>query len=68
LIKGNIKNPSPVDRQGFKYTDRVTNSQSKFLTPNYSCLNELQGKNGQVTKINDVQQLGIHFMGEETKA
>ena len=34
----------PVDRQGLKQRDRVTNPQSKFLTQNCSCLKELQGQ------------------------
>jgi hypothetical protein len=38
------KSPPPVDIQGLKERYRVTNSQSKFLTQNCSCLKELQGQ------------------------
>ena len=30
--RGNLKSPSPVDRQGLKWKDGATNPQSKFLT------------------------------------
>ena len=40
----NLKSLPPVDRQGLKWRDRVTNLQSKILTQNCSCLKELQGQ------------------------
>jgi hypothetical protein len=39
-----LKSPPPVDRQGLKKRDSVTNPQSKYLTLNCFCLKELQGQ------------------------
>jgi hypothetical protein len=39
--RGNLKSPPPVNKQGLKRRDDVTNSQSKFLTQKCSCLKEL---------------------------
>jgi hypothetical protein len=41
-MRGNLKSLSPVDRQGLKGGDWVTNPQSKYLTQNCPCLKELQ--------------------------
>jgi hypothetical protein len=42
--RGNSKSLPPVDRQGLKRRDGVTNPLSKFLTQNCSRLKELQGQ------------------------
>jgi len=47
LSRRNLKSPLPVDRQGFKWRNWVTNPQSNFLTQNYSCLKKnCRDKNG----------------------
>jgi hypothetical protein len=53
--RGNSKSPPTIDRQGLKWRDWVTNTQTKFLTQNYSCLKELQGQNGTETEEKVVQ-------------
>ena len=40
--KRNLKKPPLVDKQGPQWRDEVNNPPSKFLTPNCSCLKEIQ--------------------------
>lgn len=42
LGKQNSKGSPPVEREGLKWRDRITNPQEKFLTQNCSSLKELQ--------------------------
>jgi hypothetical protein len=46
LGRWNLRTLPPVDRQGPQWSDKVSNTPSKYFSQSYFCLKEMQGQNG----------------------
>ena len=68
LGRWNLRTLPPVDRQGPQWSDKVSNTPSKYFSQSYFCLKEMQGQNGADIERKAIQWLmclGFHSMGRQ---